>query len=91
MLLHLELLHQVHTLFSFVRTFIHSLTHTGGEIVLKQPSTSQKTVITLLGAEDSTLTFSDKSDGLYISFPTTLPFSSLVGKGAWTIKLTYVM
>lgn len=89
--LHLELLRQVHILFSFVRISIHSLTYTGGEIVLKQPSTSQKTTITLLGVEDSTLTFSDKSDGLHISFPTTLPFSSLVGKGAWTIKMTYVM
>ena len=63
----------------------------GGELVLQQPRPSKQTVMTLLGAEGMTLDYTVHSDGgIHVHFPTNLPFAKLVGKGAWTIKMTNV-
>lgn len=65
--------------------------HIGGELFLVQPKPSKQTVMTLLGATGMTLQFEITIDGVHIKFPADLPFASLVGKGAWTIKMTAVM
>lgn len=62
----------------------------GGEIVLRHPVPSKSSNMTLLGAENDVLKYHSTSNGLHILFPTSLPFNSLVGKGAWTIKMTKV-
>ena len=47
--------------------------------------------MTLLGADGMPLDYTVDSDGgIHVNFPTNLPFTKLVGKGAWTIKMTNV-
>lgn len=70
---------------------IYLILFVGGRIILEKPIPSKKTVMTLLGAPGLNLSFQVDSKGnVHVMFPLNIPFSSLVGKGAWTIKMTYV-
>lgn len=62
----------------------------GGDLVLKLAIPTDSTVITLLGTGGKELTFHVESDGLHIAFPTSLPFVSLAGMHAWTVKMTHL-